>query len=389
MFKPNSLIAEVSLSAFAHNCRLIRSMVPQDTWLCAAVKADAYGHGVHLLMPVLKSCANMLAVVTIAEARELRLLDWTGPVLLMGAELNIYDAQQKAEHADWLVTNDISVTISSLEDLQALGTAARRCGKIARVHVMFDSGMTREGVYESFAKELVEHARIEPRMQLEGLYTHFASADEADKAFTQNQIRRFSDFVASVQKPGLEIPLIHAGNSAGTIDLPACHFTMVRPGISIYGCHASDDMITRPDLRPVMRVKGYITLVKDIPAGSVVGYGGTYRAERSMTIAIVPMGYADGYDRRLANCGKVLIAGEVANVIGRVSMDQVIIDVTALAAKGMRPVPGDEAILIDNRSGSPNSAEAIARQIGTISYEVLTQLGRRVVRVAVDTDFLK
>jgi len=389
MFKPNSLIAEISLASFAHNCRLIRSMIPQDCWLCVAVKADAYGHGVHLLMPALKACADMLAVVTIAEAREVRRLDWTGPLLLMGSELSIYNAQQKSEHADWLVTNDVSVTISTLEDLRALGTAARRCGKIARVHVMLDSGMTREGVYEPLARELIEHARLEPRMTLEGLYTHFAAADEADKSFSESQIRRFSEFVASVQKPGLEIPLIHAGNSAGTIDLPHCHFTMVRPGISAYGCHASDDMHTEPDLRPVMRVKGYITIVKNIAAGSFIGYGCTYRAEKNMTTAIVPMGYADGYDRRLANSGKVLIAGRMANVLGRISMDQIVVDVTDLAAEGSPPVPGDEVILIDNQPASPNSAQAIARQIGTISYEVLTQLGRRVLRIAVDTEFEK
>jgi alanine racemase len=226
-------------------------------------------------------------------------------------------------------------------------------------------------------------------MTLEGLYTHFAAADEADKSFSESQIRRFSEFVASVQKPGLEIPLIHAGNSAGTIDLPHCHFTMVRPGISAYGCHASDDMHTEPDLRPVMRVKGYITIVKNIAAGSFIGYGCTYRAEKNMTTAIVPMGYADGYDRRLANSGKVLIAGRMANVLGRISMDQIVVDVTDLAAEGSPPVPGDEVILIDNQPASPNSAQAIARQIGTISYEVLTQLGRRVLRIAVDTEFEK
>jgi alanine racemase len=351
--------------------------------MCVAVKANAYGHGVEVVLPALRRArVEMLGVATIAEARQLRDLEWSGPILLFGSELSACAGKQKSEQARWLVEKDIRVTLTSRQDLDELATAARAKGRTAGVHFKLDSGMSRMGVSEDLLVELLDVARADCFLNVEGLYTHFATADD-DMVFAGQQLQRFRAFVDRLRAAGVTVPMLHAANSAAIINLPDSHLDMIRPGISVYGYHTSPAMTNRPDLRPAMRVVSYLTLVKRIPAGSCVGYGCTFRAAKDMLVGLVPIGYADGYNRRLSNAGKMIVADRVVPVVGRVSMDQTVIDLTALDKNGIAVSPGTEVIVIDNDRDSPNSVEALAVQLGTIPYEITTLLGPRVTRVAV------
>lgn len=379
------LVAEIDLGALAHNCRVVRSLARPACRLCVPVKANAYGHGVEVVLPGLRAAkVDMLAVVSVREAAELRGLGWERPVLLMGTELGAYEGGGKDEIAGWLVEHGISVTASSAGDLDALARAAERVGKPAAVHLMLDSGMSREGLHEPEVLELVGLARENPAIWIEGLYTHFATADDGDKSFANAQLQRFAAFVAALAERGIRVPIVHAANSPASIDLPESHFNMIRPGVSVYGCHSSPQMRCKPDLRQVLRLVSRLTLVKRIGEGCHVGYGCTFTAPRDMLIGLAPIGYADGYPRSLSNCGRMLVGDRPAPVIGRVSMDQTILDLSDLEREGVRPAVGQEVVIIDNRPGSPNTIEAICEQVGTIPQAVMTGLGRRVRRVAVN-----
>ena len=381
--KPNCLVAQIELAAVEHNCRVLRSLTPPGCRMCVAVKANAYGHGIEVVLPALRRArADMLGVATIAEARQLRDLGWSGPILLFGSELSVYAGKHKSEQARWLVKNEVGVTLTSRQDMEELAAAARAEGRTAHVHLKLDSGMSRMGVSEDPMFELIEAARADRFLDVEGLYTHFATADD-DMAFAEGQLGRFKAFVERLRAAGETVPMLHAANSAAIINLPDSHFDMIRPGISVYGYHTSPAMTNRPDLRPVMRVVSYLTLVKRIPAGSGVGYGCTFRAAEDTLVGLVPIGYADGYNRRLSNAGKMIVADRVVPVVGRVSMDQTVVDLTVPEKEGVEVSPGTEVIVIDNDRDSPNSVEALAVQLGTIPYEITTLLGPRVVRVAV------
>lgn len=379
--KQHFLFAEIESAAIEHNCRVLRSFAPPGCQMCAAVKANAYGHGIDVVLPALERAGvDMLGVATIREAMELRALGWSLPILLFGAELNNYAGSQKQEPARWLVDNGIRVTATSREDIDELAAAARHVGKPAVLHLKLDSGMSRMGVHEQQLIDLIEAVRANGTLEVEGLYTHFATADD-DKVFARQQLRRFLTFVDRVRVGGLRIPVIHAANSAATIDLPESHLDMIRPGISVYGYHTSPSMTHKPDLRPAMRVITSLRLIKPIPAGSYVGYGCTFQAPRDLLVGLVPIGYADGYSRRLSNTGRMIVAGRAVPVIGRVSMDQTVVDLTAVKDEGLTVSVGQEVIVIDNDRNSPNSVESLACELGTIPYEIVTLLGRRIIRV--------
>ena len=378
------LVAEINLDAIAQNVQTLRSRMEPGCQMCVAIKGDAYGHGSEWVLPVLaQEGVEMVGVATIAEAREARRLGWKRAILLMGSELNGYMGPKKKEYSEWLVANHVSSTVSSLEDIGTLGTAAKKIGKNAMVHVMLDTGMTREGTYEEEARKMIDSAHRNNWVQVEGLYTHFATADGADKSFAHEQFDRFDRFAKEIERQGVNIPLFHAANSPAMIDVPHVHLNMVRPGVSVYGCHASHEMQERPDLRQALRLKTVLSLIKKIPAGSLVGYGSTQRAEESTTIGVVPVGYADGYDRRLSNCAVMRIGEQIVPVIGRVNMDQTVLDLGPMIAKGINPTLGEEVVVIDDRPGAPNSIEAISRLLDTVPHEVMTALHGRVHRVSV------
>ncbi len=376
------LLAEIDLVAIEHNIRVLRSFAPAGCKLCPAVKADAYGHGIRVVLPALRRAgADMLGVAAIREALELRELTYDGPILLFGTELNAWRGSQRRDAAGWLVEHDVRVTVTSAADLDDLAAAARNVRRPARLHFKLDSGMSRMGIHEEPLLELMQVAGRTDGLEIEGLYTHFATADD-DKAFARQQLDRFLEFVQQVRAAGFSVPVVHAANSAAIIDVPGSHLDMIRPGISLYGYHTGPDMVNRPDLHPSLRLVTQLTLVKVIPAGSRVGYGGTFQTRQESLVGLVPIGYADGYNRHLSDRGQMRVAGRLVPVIGRVSMDQTILDLTALRRDGVAVSAGDPVVVIDNDRDAPNSVESLALMLGTIPYEITTRLGNRIERVA-------
>ncbi len=375
--------ALIDRSAIEHNCSLLRSR-SNGRKVCVAIKANAYGHGADIVLPVMRKCnIDMLGVACIEEASELRTLGWEKPILVFGSEFSVYPTGQRECIAEYLAENDIRITVTRRQDAEILARAGQKTNRTVRIHVAMDSGMSRMGLAADELWELITGIRSLPAIEIEGLYTHFATADCADKDFARVQLGRFTQFLERLKQARIAIPIIHAANSGATVDLPEAHFAMVRPGVSVYGYHASDQMHNKPDLRPALKLVSSLTLVKTIPAGSYVGYGCTFQAKRDTTLGIVPIGYADGYFRELSNRGKMIVRDTIVPVIGRVSMDQTILDLTDLIARGIMPQAADEVIIYDNRRESPNSVESIADLLGTIPYVVTTSLGRRVKRIGI------
>jgi alanine racemase len=376
--------ARVEVSAIAHNCMILREIVPSGCWLAAVVKCNAYGHGVEIVLPVLKQAkVEMLCVATIHEAEKLVSIGCDIPILMLLPELSIYRDDQKKELASWIVEKGIRTTVTNSIDLAALSDAAAEQGVQATVHFKLDTGMSRMGLNEESLSSLLAEAIGNSNIRTEGLYTHLATADEENKKVARAQLKRFEKFVSDAGAAGLEIPIAHAAGSGAIIDLPESHFNMVRPGISVYGCVPSHDLINHPGFRPAMKLVSYLVLVKSVPKGSHIGYGCTYKAKHDMTIGVVPVGYGDGYDRRLSNKGQMTIEGHLVPVVGRVSMDQTVVDLTALVKQGIGITVGQEIVVVTDVRGEPNTFEAIAQEIGAVPYELMTGLGNRVNRIAV------
>ena len=375
----------VDRSAIIHNCKIIRQLIAPTCKLCVTVKCNAYGHGIEAVLPALTSAdVDMLCVSAIHEAKKLTQLGWDGPVLMLGSQFSIYTGKEKKQLAEWIIENELRITAVDENDIEVLTWAANMLGKPAIVHFMLDSGMGRMGLDETTLLELIDKTKNNSHIVIEGLYTHFATAEDPDKAYANYQLKRFNTFIEKLEKAGMKIPLIHTANTGATIDLPDSHFNMVRPGLSIYGCYPNPKMLKKPDLKPALKVVSYLTLIKSVPAGSFIGYGCAYKAAKDMTIGVVPVGYGDGYDRRLSNTGKMKVAGHIVPVVGAISMDQTVVDLTELVNKGLKFTPGREITVIDNDRTAPNSIESLAIELETSPYEILTRLGQRIVRVPVD-----
>ena len=380
--KGRYLFAQIDISAIVNNCGIFRKLIPRKCRLCVAVKCNAYGHGIDVVLAALKAAdVEMLCVAAISEAQQLRELGWKRPILLLGSEFSIYHGREKAELACWIVQNDVRITVMDETDMDELHKAAVSVKKPAIIHVKLDTGMNRMGLTESRFLELIHNIRARENVFIEGLYTHLATADEPDKTYADYQIQKLRAFVDRLQATDLHIPIIHTANSAAAVGVPGSHFDMIRPGISVYGYHCSPQMRNKPDFKPAMKVISYLTVIKHIPAGSYVGYGRTYQASSDMLIGLVSIGYGDGYDRRLSNVGKMTIHGHFVPVIGRVSMDYTTVDLSELVHKGLKVSVGEEVTVIDNDRNAPNSVEAIATQLQTIPYEIVTKLGPRILRV--------
>ena len=265
-----------------------------------------------------------------------------------------------------------------------MAIAAQRLSKKAVVHVMLDTGMCRMGLDEQELLELIEVIKNCDQVEIEGLYTHHAAADESDKTFSHGQLKRFESFLKVLRERGFSIPIIHAANSVAAIDLDESHYDMLRVGIAVYGYQPGVQMLNKPDLRPSMKLVSYLTAVKKISKGSYVGYGCTWQATEDTTIGLVPIGYGDGYDRRLSNKGQMKIGQTLVPVVGRVSMDLTVIDLSMLVCHHEEVSVGQEVVIIDNHPDAPNSVEAIAAQLQTIPYEIVTRLGPRITRIAME-----
>ncbi|MDP6545398.1 MAG: alanine racemase [Phycisphaerae bacterium] len=371
------LTAEISVSAVRHNLQLLRGCVGADVRICPAVKADCYGHGLEILLPVIAEEADAMAVASAAEAIELRELGYAGEILMFFTVCSCANGEMVHRTLKELLSRGVTLTIVSPLDAEAAGRAAGELGIEAAVHIMIDTGMGRSGVPYNTASDLITRVRGERALRLAGLYTHFATADEADKSYALGQIENFRSVVDSCR--GDEDLTIHAANSAAAIDLPVSHFDMIRPGIAVYGYQPSDQMHNRLPLRPCLKLTSLLMQIKDLTAGSSVGYALAHTFDRAARVGLVPVGYADGYSRRLSGEASMRIAGVDVPVCGRVSMDQVIVDLTDVPSARI----GDEVEIISPDPSAPHSVESLARLAETIPYEITCGLGGRINRTAV------
>ncbi len=365
---------EVDLSAIGGNTRRIKDLVGPRVQVLVSLKADAYGHGaLRVARTVLHNGASWLGVATVSEAEPLRSAGVDAPILIFG-----YIAPWQAREA---IRLDVLATVYALDAARALSRAATDLGREVRVHVKVDTGMARLGLRAEDPSSVVafcEQLRTMPGLRLEGIFTHFATADSADQTYARRQLDRFQTVLAALDSHGLRPELVHAANSAATLTLPDAHFDMVRPGIAIYGLPPSSEVRLPEGFRPALAFKTQVAQVKDIPAGEGISYGATYVTDRTTRIAVLPVGYADGFRRGPTNWGEVLVRGKRAPLVGRVCMDQSMIDVTAIP--GVRQ--GDEVVLIGRQGDDELTAEAVAQRLGTICYEVVAELLARVPRMS-------
>ncbi len=360
---------EIDLDAIANNVRLLASLAAPAKVL-AVLKADAYGHGmVKVARTVLNNGAAWVGVATLGEAITLRRAGIDAPILVM--------SYMPAWQAHEAITHHISATIFSPELAQAFSRAAVDLNQTAYVHVKVDSGMGRLGLLPHEVIPFLRSIDL-PGLRVEGLYTHLATAEEADQSHARLQISRFKQLLKELEAAGLRPPLVHAVNTAGLINFPEARFDLVRPGIGLYGLPPSPETPLPPGFRPALAFKSTIGQVKTLPPDSPVGYGATYRTKGSETIAIIPVGYADGFRRSPRTWGEVLVKGQRAPLVGRVSMDQAAINVSHIP--NVRQ--GDEVVLIGKQGDEEITAEEVAAKLGTINYEVVSELLARIPRVS-------
>ncbi len=365
---------EIDLGAIAHNTRRIKEMVGPDVDVMVTLKADAYGHGaVKVAQTALNNGATWLGVACLPEAQVLRDAGIAAPILILG-----YTPAWQARDS---LRCDLRATVFSVDVARALSKAAVALNREARVHIKVDTGMHRLGLFPEEVIGFIQAIRDLPNLVIEGLFTHFSVADGADewyRAYTGQQLQKFQRLLSDLEEAGIQIPVIHAANSAGTLAWPEARFNLVRPGIAVYGLAPSPDVPLPPDFRPALTWKTQIAQVKELPPGSYVSYGATYRTDDRRRIAVIPVGYADGFRRAPRTWGEVLVRGQRAPLVGRVCMDQTMIDVTHIA--GVRQ--GDEVVLIGEQGDDRITAEEVAERLGTINYEVVSEILARVPRVS-------
>lgn len=374
---PYDVWAEIDLSAVSQNIRNLKKVLAEETRLMAVVKADAYGHGaVPVAKEVLAAGADCLAVARIGEAIELRHAGIKCPILIFGRTAPSLTSR--------LIRYDLTQTVFSLAEASAMSDLATAGGGRLRIHVKVDTGMGRLGVLAAGGRQFDDSVgEIEAISRLrgldaEGIYTHFATADDPDKTNAAAQLDLFGEIVSRLRDRGIRFALRHAANSAALLDMPETHLDMVRPGISIYGHYPSGEPTKLGvELTPAMSVRARIIHLKEVGPGFKVSYGWTAETSEKTVIATVAAGYADGFFRLLSSRGAMLVRGRRAPVIGRVCMDNTMIDVGHVPEAAV----GD-AVLIFGRDGCKEiSAEELAGYIGTINYEVLSRISSRVPRI--------
>lgn len=372
-YKFNRAWAEVNLDNIAHNVKEIRRITDKKTEIMGVVKADAYGHGVmEVARTLIENGVTRLAVSMLDEAIQLRQNGIDVPILILS-----YTDPRRAEE---IILNDVTQTVFSHDLAEALSEAAVRLDKNVKIHIKIDTGMTRVGFMPGYSavKNVVKISKL-PKIIIEGLFTHFASADESDRSYTYMQFERFMSIVSELNRIGVYIPVKHVCNSAGIIEYPEMHLNMVRPGIALYGMYPSEEIHKdRVDLKPAMTLKANIILVKEVEADTCISYGRIFKTQRDSKIATLPIGYADGYTRLLTKRGKVLVNGQLVPIVGKICMDQCMIDVTDV--HGDVNV-GDEAVLFGSQDGNEIKIEELADKIGTINYEIACIIGKRIPRV--------
>ena len=360
--------AVVNLEAISDNIAQVRKRIGKKRELMAVVKADAYGHGaVPVSRAAIRSGATYLGVSSPEEGGEFREAGIDIPILILG--LIPPEAAYKS------VGLKLEQTICSLELAAALDQESRKASTRINVHVKVDTGMGRIGVLPENALAFVRRVRQFKNLNLTGIFSHFSSADDADKTFAKTQLEIFNGVVREIEAAGIHIPKKHMANSAAILDLPQSYLDLVRPGIMLYGLYPSPHVSRSIKLRPAMTLRTRVSYVKSVPGRTPISYGHTFFTQKETRVATLPVGYGDGYSRLLSNRGTVLIKGQRAPLIGRVCMDMCLADVFGI--QNVRV--GDEVILF----GEELSADEVAENMGTINYEVVCGVGKRVPRVYV------
>ncbi|HVM95248.1 MAG TPA: alanine racemase [Candidatus Acidoferrales bacterium] len=358
--------AAIDAAALRHNFNLVRARVAPTVKVLAVVKADAYGHGAGLVAPILDEAgADWFGVATVEEALELRNFGINKPILILagawGADVPL------------LLEHDLAAALLHRE--MARDLAAHCNGHKVRVHIKVDTGMGRIGVLPPELPSLLEEVRRLDAFAVEGLFSHFGNSDRVDREYSDVQLRNFQEVCEVVEAAGFSPPLVHLANSCGSWARPDAHFTMVRPGIVLYGIAPAGTPIE--GLRPAMRMVTHIIQLKNVPAEVPISYGQTFVTRHPSRIAVLAIGYADGYDRSLSNRGFVLVRGRRAPIVGTICMDLTMADVTDIPGA----VVGDEVVLWGGQGDEEISVTEVGDWQGSVSYEVLTRLGKRVPRV--------
>ena len=364
--------AEINLDTLKSNIKNIRKITDPKAKIMAVVKADAYGHGyLECCHALLEGGADSFAVATVSEAKQLRRNKINNPILVLGVTF--------PEDAEEFVANEIMATVCSVDYAECLSEAAEKMQKTVKVHIKVDTGMSRLGFLtgndeEKTVEEILKISKL-PFVEIDGIFSHFACADEKNREYTELQFERFTGLIKKLEDAGLKIPCKHIANSAAIMMYPETHLDMVRAGVVLYGCYPSEEVDKdRLPLEPVMTLKSRITHIKEVEDGVGVSYGKTYITDRKTRIATIPVGYADGYLRCLSHKAKIETGGTLCDVIGRICMDQCMIDVTNVNNINV----GDEVILFGS---GKITADDIAKMMNTINYEVLCLVSKRIPRI--------
>lgn len=363
---------EINLDNLEHNIKEVRKNINKDVLVTAVVKANAYGHGsVDVVNTFLENGADRLAVAMLTEAIELRNENVKLPILILGYTPSI--------QFDKVIEYDLIQTVYNYEDARILSDIATRMNKKATIHIKLDTGMSRIGFLpnEETVEKILQISKLS-NVYMEGMYTHFAKADETDKTHTKKQFEKYMNICDELEKKGLHIKIKHVSNSASIIDLPDYNLDMVRAGIMIYGLYPSDE-VNKNDilLKPAMTLKAKITHIKTVPEGTGISYGQIFKADKKSKIGTLPLGYADGFTRLFTGKSQVYVKGKKVDIVGKICMDQCMIDLTEVEEVSV----GDEVILFGYGEEGYPTVDELAEKIGTINYEIVCMVGRRVPRV--------
>lgn len=360
---------EIDLDAIKHNVRELSRFVPHARFM-AIVKADGYGHGaLPVAQAALSAGASWLGVATLEEGEELRQAGITAPILILG--------YVPPDQADRLVLGDLRPALFDLSLAKALSEQAQAVHQNARVHLKLDTGMSRIGVEPHEIVAFAKAVAALPGVEIEGIFTHLAMADDPGNTYTAQQIAAFEQALSDLAQVGLKPPICHACNSAAILLNPEAQHDLVRAGIVLYGLEPDPEVHWPVELHPVLSWHVRVSMVKRVPAGTAISYGCTYHSSGEEQIATLPVGYADGYARLLSNKGEVLIHGRRCPVVGRVCMDQMMVRVPSEVTVH----PGDEAVLIGEQGGERITVNELAKKIGTINYELVCNISKRVTRL--------
>ena len=371
--KHSRVCAYIDLDAVLYNMESMHKNISEDTKIMAVIKTDGYGHGAVEIAKQLEQVEYVYgyAVATVEEGLILRRNGLTKPILILGYVF--------PEHYEEVIRADIDPTVFTMEMAKELSVAAARAGKNCRIHFAIDTGMSRIGyqVTPEAADEMSQIAKL-PHIIVEGIFTHFSKADEADKTATYEQISKFRKMIALLEERGISVPIRHCSNSAGIVEIPEANMDMVRAGITLYGMWPSEEVDkSKIDIKPVLSLKSHVAYVKKLEAGRKISYGGTFQTTRESLIATIPVGYGDGYCRGLSNKGRVLIHGKPAPICGRVCMDQFMVDVTDIPETAI----GDEVTLVGTDGENTITMEELGTLSGRFNYEFACDLGKRIPRV--------